>query len=180
MILTIIAILIIAFFLIGYFGNKKREQRRIADPVKFAEEEAAELAFKSATKFTCEYFMGHPDIDKPLKVYLYNDGKGNLSIANGNSFLEKKLGTVATSVIDNVTVEDQSTIEKKVSLGRVLLVGVFALAWKKNKKAEAAYVIIEWKQGKFTHETYFRIDGNNAIGTANTIRNQIIKWVEVK
>lgn len=181
MIFYILLVGFVIFMIIGYFGNKQKEHRKLADPIKFAEEEATNQYFKATQKFSnASYFMGHPDINEPLKVHLYNDGKGNLGIADSRSFFEKKIGLIPFDAINSITIEDQTTMDKKVTLGRVLLVGLFALAWKKNKKLEAAYIIINWKIGKFGNETYFKIDGSGSISNANTIRNQLIKWTETK
>ena len=48
-----------------------------------------------------------------------------------------------------------------------------------NKK-ELAYLTINWKQGKFNHDTYFEFEGKDAMQKANTARNEIIKLVNKK
>jgi hypothetical protein len=53
----------------------------------------------------------------------------------GMSMPEKVINSaIELSTISNISIEDASSIDKKVTLGRVLLVGVFALAWRKSKK----------------------------------------------
>ena len=71
----------------------------------------------------------------------------------------------------NVNVLDSSTIENKITLGRVLLVGVFALAWKKNKKKEMYFLEIEWNDGGFDHNKQNQ-------QRANTARNALIKGLK--
>jgi hypothetical protein len=65
-------------------------------------------------------------------------------------------------------------MEKRITLGRVLLVGIFALAWRKKKKNELAFVTIEWKE-KFENSTIFSFEGQEAMQKANTARNELIK-----
>ena len=83
------------------------------------------------------------------------------------------MGEIPTSFITSINVEDGSSIEKRVTLGRVLLVGVFALAWKKNKKNSLALLVIGWNDGKFDQETIFQYTGDDAISKANNAKIKI-------
>ena len=125
------------------------------------------------------YVGGHPGIDNNID---------NIFCRKENEYLElyripvmdvsmpEKIAqsTIPINSINNITVEDASSIEKKVTLGRVILVGIFALAWRKKKKNELAFLVIEWKKGKFEHTTTFSFEGKNAMQIANTARNKII------
>jgi len=82
--------------------------------------------------------------------------------------------------IKDISIEDSSTIEKKITLGRVLLVGVFALAWKKNKKKNHAYLSIDWYDGRFNHSTLFSFEDENAMSSANKARNSLINSLPKK
>lgn len=79
--------------------------------------------------------------------------------------------------IKSITVEDVSSIEKSITLGRVLLVGVFALAWQKKKKNDLFFIIINWNDGKFNHSTTFSFEGVNSSLNANSSRNKLIKLI---
>ena len=57
----------------------------------------------------------------------------------------------------------------------MLLVGVFALAWKKKKKNEEAFLNINWTDGKYEHETLFQFEDKGAFQEANKVRNSLIK-----
>ncbi len=87
------------------------------------------------------------------------------------------LGEIPSINIKNILVEDQSTVERRVTLGRMLLVGIFAFAWSKRQKNELAYLIFEWSDGRFEHETIFEFEGRDAMVKANTARNGVIKWL---
>jgi hypothetical protein len=52
------------------------------------------------------------------------------------------------------------------------------LRGKKKKKNEIAFVTIEWEDGKFSHNTTFCIEGENASQRANALRNKFISCVQ--
>ena len=123
-----------------------------------------------------KYAGGHPEIDKIIEscnIYLKN-GALHICEYDTRQLLSTK-STIKVSAITDIQVEDASTLDKKVTLGRVLLVGVFALAWRKNKKDEHAFVCVDWNDGKFDHSTIFAFEGKNSMQSANTARNALIK-----
>ena len=124
-----------------------------------------------------KYVSGHPDINNAIPYLDIYSTDTELQIVEkvGNEPIKKAV-IKNTSIID-VLAEDQSTIEKRITLGRVLLTGIFALAWKKKKKVELAYLTIEWNDGRFKHDTIFEFEGAGALEKANTARNAIIKIV---
>ena len=108
-----------------------------------------------------------------FEVQIYSNEKGDLIISF--SFFYFFYRTIVIENIKNITVEDASSIEKKITVGRLLLVGVFALAWRKKKTNELAFVVTEWNDGKFDHSTTFSFEGKEAMTKANTARNSLIK-----
>jgi hypothetical protein len=134
-----------------------------------------------STQFKANYLSGHPDIDNSHSGVsaLFENGKLALwlipDFTKFESFNPTQLGYISTDSINNIVVEDKTTIEKRVTVGRLLLTGVFALAWKKKRVDEAAYVVIEWNDGRFDHETVFEFTGKGSMQEANAARNKIIK-----
>lgn len=130
-----------------------------------------------------KYVGGHPRVDNEQEnlYFSFKDG-----IFKFHKILIYEVSTpeyvegfdIAASDITDITVEDSSTIESKVTLGRVILVGIFALAWKKKKKNELAFVVINWTKGKFSHSTTFAFEGSDAFTKANTARNKLISFCE--
>lgn len=122
------------------------------------------------------YVGGHPQIDDQQNGALIYLKDGKFQIRSRNSYVEypTMVGEIDINFIKNILVEDSSTIDKKVTLGRVLLVGVFALAWKKKEKNELAFISIEWNDGKFDHSTLFSFEGKEAMHKANIARNKLI------
>ncbi|MEY3444539.1 MAG: hypothetical protein RLZZ519_2820 [Bacteroidota bacterium] len=158
------------FYLI-YYTNKKQKERRSAFLGKEGLQEGEEIRLG-------KYVHGHPDIDKPsanvtaafkgddLVLYFPNQ--------NGDR-LPQARGTIKKAFVKNITIEDASTIEKRVTAGRLLAVGVFAFAMKKTEKTELAYLIIAWNDGRFEHETIFETQQYGAMELANIARNALIK-----
>ena len=122
------------------------------------------------------YAGGHPDIDKNILGAAVRKNGNTLEIYEYPSItvMPKLKAGIPITAIKNISVEDASSMESKVSLGRVLLVGIFALAWKKKKKNELAFVTIDWKT-RFENTTIFNFEGKEAMQNANTARNALIK-----
>jgi len=123
------------------------------------------------------YVGGHPDQNEEILRMTVRDDGEDLDFYDhfGQVGMPKYKFAIPKSYIKDITVEDATTIEKKVTLGRIILVGVFALAWRKKKKNEVAFVVINWNDGRFNHSTTFVQEGQNAMQEANTIRNHLIK-----
>lgn len=124
------------------------------------------------------YTGGHPHIDKEINPCIIYKKESDFLLCQQSSTFEMPsdpIGIIPLQSITNISLEDASSIEKKITLGRVLLVGVFALAWKKNKKNEIAYIAIDWNDGRFEHSTIFSFQGPNAMQNANTARNALLR-----
>jgi len=125
---------------------------------------------------TGKYIAGHPDIDKSIeKTSIFHAGNNIEIMEEEIEYKCEKKAVIEITKIKNIIVEDESSIEKKVTVGRLLAVGVFAFALKKNVKNELAYLTLEWNDGKFDHETIFEFAGSDAMQKANTARNKLIR-----
>lgn len=122
------------------------------------------------------YVGGHPKINKGIERVGVTVSQGFLKIYNfpNDVTMPKYVTKIDLYAITNITVEDASSIEKKITVGRLFLVGIFAFAWKKKKKSEMAFVSIKWKD-KFEHDTIFSFEGKDAFEKANTTRNELIR-----
>lgn len=125
------------------------------------------------------YVSGHPSLDKSFKNSSIVFDKNIVKIfelsPTGNGYILKS--SIEKPLIQNVVIEDASTIQNRVTVGRLLLTGVFAFAWKKKEKQECAYLIIEWNLNQFKNETIFEFEGKGSIEKANTLRNKFIKYL---
>lgn len=166
-ILFIIALALIIYIVV--VGSKKNKQ------------DWAVLIQKGITKESLikaeTYVGGHPELDKNLTNSVIYKLENELIISDqlAPNAPPVKRCTIPIESVKNINIEDSSTIENKVTLGRAILVGVFALAWRKKKKNELAFVTIDWNDGKFEHSTIFSFEGINAMQKANTARNALIK-----
>lgn len=170
MIWVIVIIGIIIFISSGISGANKLKENY----AKFTE-----LGYSLDTKIdTGKYVGGHPDINDPLPKSSIFPKDNNLEIMlESPTEIPIKKGEIENSSVKNILVEDQSTVEKRVTVGRLLMTGIFAFAWRKEKKNELAYLTIEWNDGRFDHETIFEFEGYGSMQKANTARNNIIKIV---
>ena len=124
-----------------------------------------------------KYMGGHTSIDRLIERCFLLVTDTDIEIYQKEYDFEqpKYFASIPIKCISDIQIEDDSTIDKKITLGRVFLVGVFALAWRKNKKKEAAYLSIMWNDGKYTHNTIFGFENENAFQRANTARNKLIQ-----
>jgi len=166
----LIAMLIITFIITGISAESN---------IKKKNERLRKAGINPNAVFSVgKYVGGHPNIDKTIeKCSIYKRTEDVVICEVGQNYFPTPKSRIPINSIKNIQVEDASSIEKKITLGRVLLVGVFALAWRKNKKDEHAFVTIDWDDGKFDHSTVFAFDGKNAMQNANTARNNLIKMV---
>jgi hypothetical protein len=128
------------------------------------------------------YIGGHPDLDDVVPQCGLIKRESELVIIAQKKYLDihaipEKIASIPIESIDNIEVLDKTEVENKVTLGRILLVGIFALAWKKKQVLEAAYITIEWRSGRFTHTTIFEIEGKESLIAAKKARNELIKAV---
>ena len=122
------------------------------------------------------YVGGHPNKNETVEYCCVFKKDGDLEFYR-RLIAEKpvKLFAIKNESIKTITIEDATTMESKITLGRVLLVGIFSLAWKKKKKNEIAFVVIEWSDGRFDHSTTFSFEGKEAMQNANKARNSLIE-----
>lgn len=98
----------------------------------------------------------------------YMGGYGDSKKANGiltfyrnqtefNSPLSTKF-TILNGSIANIAIEGKDEVGRRVTVTRLLLVGIFAFALKKKKKEKEAYITLELKDGQ---EVIFFVDKVN-------------------
>src|SRR5690606_12309870 len=92
--------------------------------------------------YKIRYVHGIPNVDKPciVKFSINKDGLSFLNAENNN----KKFFELKRYQINNIEVEDETTIEKRVGFKRMLLVGIFAFAWKKKQVNPLSFLVIEY------------------------------------
>ena len=127
--------------------------------------------------FAGKYVSGHIDIDKSIPHTEIAVIENKLAIYNNNNNIPIFIASIPTDAIKNIIIEDASTMERRVTAGRMLLVGIFAFGLKKKKKDEMSYLIIEWSDGRFEHNTIFEFVKTGAIQKSNEARNKLMKKI---
>lgn len=91
------------------------------------------------------YASGHPNLDKSIEGMKAVAKDGNLDLYEYpyQFKMPEKKAEIPIAAISNITVEDASTVERKITIGRMILVGVFAFAWRKRRK-------MRWHSSKLT------------------------------
>lgn len=168
----LIIVFIFFFAIIIIDGNKKHAK---------SEKQLAEMGLNfSDFKNLGMYVGGHPSLNESIKnVYALKE-KDKIVLYTQVIAGYEMPKLVPNSDIDidsikDIKLEDASSIENKITLGRLLLVGIFAFAWKKKKKNEIAFVTVTWSKGKFEQNTTFMFEGKDALQNANTARNQLME-----
>jgi hypothetical protein len=120
----------------------------------------------------CTYIGGHPDIDRSTKCTLRVSRRG-IDIVSSS----RQLGTIDATRISDVSIDDASSIEHRVTIPRVLLTGIVAFALKKKEKHESAFFTLDWDDGRFSHATVFGFQASGAMNRANESRNTILRML---
>jgi len=147
----------ISFFLglltLALFGAfKQKENLKKLEPVIKQKNEEVKIFENNFSKliYAGKYIAGHPDIPNSLSNFTIGL-KGNdvlliQNIPNQNPVIpmeRKVLTKINYDSIQNIVIEDASTVEKRVTATRFLAFGVFAFAAQKTTKTSLHYVIIE-------------------------------------
>ena len=119
------------------------------------------------------YISGHPLLDDPIKGMKIKFDDNEVKLFSAFSLK----ASIPKKDISNVLIEDSTTVQTRVGIKRLLLVGIFAFAWKKKQKLESAYFIIEWNMNQFKNETIFEFEGTGSIQKANSLRNKFISYL---
>jgi len=124
---------------------------------------------------TDRYIAGHPSLNAPIQKTVIFFTDTSLDIFDSSTLTQRKVATILKEDVTNILIEDKTTIERRVTVARLLLTGIFAFALKKKQVNELAYLIIEWNEGRFKHETIFEFEGKDSMEKANTARNSLIR-----
>lgn len=89
-----------------------------------------------------KYLQGIPNLNNNFVIKFEPD-------KNGIHFLEastnQKKFYLNKNDIEKISVEDQTTIENRVGFKRLLLIGIFAFAWKKRTNVPLSFLLFEYK-----------------------------------
>lgn len=125
------------------------------------------------------YLYGVPNLDSTFVVAFIPDQFG-IHFKNANTDQEKFY--LNKNDIQSISIEDQSTIETRIGFKRLLLVGLFAFAWKKRKNHPLSFLIFTYKNefGE-TQEMFIQSDNKNGFQDFTNLKYNIQKfWKEAE
>ncbi len=98
----------------------------------------------NATLINAKFLGGYDDRKKAL---------GNLSFFNESvdfkvAFSAKASFSIAFSSITNVVVEGKDQVSRRVTVTRLITIGIFAFALQKKREEKDAYITLELKDGQ--------------------------------
>ncbi|KNB60976.1 hypothetical protein AC804_17690 [Chryseobacterium sp. Hurlbut01] len=129
------------------------------------------------------YLQGIPNENESVTVEIEPTKTGlNIYSFNTQTFRRtKQLISLQKNEILEFSIEDQTTIENRVSVARLLLVGIFALAWKKKSVEPMAFILIKFLDDIQMEQTItIQSSKPNAFQTFTNIKYNLYKfWKEV-
>ena len=87
------------------------------------------------------YLQGIPNLNENFTVRFTPDING---IEISDTINKNKVYLKKEDIL-SISIEDQSSIQSRIGFKRLLMVGIFALAWRKKEKLSLSYLIIEYK-----------------------------------
>lgn len=124
------------------------------------------------------YIGGLPGVDNqfPVRFMPAPDGLEIKQLGHTTP----KVIFLAKKEIISVDVENQTTIDSRVSLGRFMAVGVFALAWKKKSTVPLSYLVITYRNDiGDEQQILFQSEEKQGFQDFTNIRYNLLKFWKV-
>ncbi len=162
---------IFAFVVLFVVYNDRKRREDVAEHILNRQGLSARDFVESGT-----YIGGHPSVTEiiPSLIFRRTPQDFMFYIRPTNVYIPSEKFSIPVGSVVSIELEDTSTVEEKVTAHRILLLGPFALAFKKQIKRDSCFVSIDWKEGKQIYSTYFYFDGYNAMLNANEFRYKLI------
>ncbi len=113
-----------------------------------------------------DYMGGYADHKKAKGILTFYQKQVEFSSPLSTKF------TIPNSSITNIVVEGKDEVNRRVTVGRLLLVGVFAFALKKKSKDQEAYLTLELNDGQ---EAVFFIDKKSPMDIKTKLSKTIMQ-----
>jgi len=127
-----------------------------------------------------KYIAGIPTANTPVDalctitnenfVFLVNFGLGNVG---------SELGRIPRDRINQIIIDDKTQISQRLTVTRMLTLGIFSLAAPKKKKHVEFCLVIDWNDEKgIRNNTIFEFTGSLSNTLANKAANTLNKYVK--
>jgi len=90
-----------------------------------------------------------------------------------------ELGRIPRDAVEEVAIDDKSQITQRLTITRMVALGVFSLAVPKRSKIKEWCVGIRWEDGGLKRVTVFEFTGSNPEGAANEAATKLVRCVRV-
>jgi len=91
----------------------------------------------------------------------------------------RNLGRIPRDGVNEIIADDKSRMHKRVTVTRILGLGIFALAVPKKREEKKWCVLIDWEDKKGVHQnTVFQFTGGSCETWANNAANNFRKYVK--
>lgn len=125
-------------------------------------------------KVKIEYVAGIPNLNKTFVAGIKLEDQ---SLIFTDYYSKNKIVEIKRNDILNICVEDDTTIESIVGLKRMLLVGIFAFAWKKRKTNPLAFLVIEYKdEVSGSEKAIFQSTSKEAFQNLNNLKYNLVTF----
>jgi len=92
-----------------------------------------------------------------------------------------EIGRILRNSINQIVIDDKSQITQRITVGRLLTLGIFSLAIPKTEKQLNFCLLIDWdNENGIRENTVFEYSGLNSNIAANTAANTLKKYVKPK
>jgi len=125
-----------------------------------------------------DYLFGLPNANSPTKNVDCYITDSALVFMSGISF---ELGRIPRDSINQVFVDDKSQISQRITVTRILTLGIFSLAAPKKKKYKEYCLVIDWDDEKrIRNNSIFEFSGSDCAAKANLSANTVMKYIKPK
>jgi hypothetical protein len=128
--------------------------------------------------FVGKYLVGLPNSDDPSDSVECAVNEDNFIFIGDYG---KELGRIPRDLINQIFVDDKSQISQRLTVTRMLVLGIFSLAAPKQTKYKEYCLVIDWDDVTgVRHNSIFEFSGNNCETLAIRAANTLIKYIKPK
>lgn len=158
----------------GLFDDLKASTKKAGQAAKekYTEERQKSAALKqirgkNLATLRCQYAGGYGDVKPGAGLITFYENRVVFKAGLGKSLIE-----IDTSSIKDVAIEGRHEVNRRVTVTRLLAVGIFAFALKKKQEEKEAFLTIVLKDGQ---EVVLQIQGKTPLQLKKTLASTLSK-----
>lgn len=118
-----------------------------------------------------KYLTGHPNLDHSDCFNIEVQDYKLIFFGLDDEFV----AAINGQFITEISVCDKSVLQERVTLGRVALLGLWALAAPKREKIAICHLVITWQDEHSTRQTAFEYNGYEPLLRADRARDTLVR-----